>query len=64
VLEGGDDADRITGGSGEDEIEGGSGKDVIKAKDRAEDDIACGSKRDTVFVDRIDLLSRCELIRR
>jgi hypothetical protein len=43
---------------------GGSGKDTIRAKDRAADDITCGSRRDTVFADRVDLLSRCETIRR
>ena len=63
-ISGGDDDDRINPGRGEDEVEGGSGKDVIRAKDRQEDDLSCGSKRDTVFVDRIDLLSRCETVRR
>ena len=63
-ISGGDDDDRITPGRGEDEVEAGAGKDTIRAKDRAEDDISCGSKRDTVFVDRIDLLSRCETVRR
>jgi Ca2+-binding RTX toxin-like protein len=63
-ISGGDDDDRIDPGRGEDEVESGSGKDTIRAKDRAEDDLSCGSKRDTVFVDRIDLLSRCETVRR
>jgi Ca2+-binding RTX toxin-like protein len=63
-IEGGDDDDRIDAGRGEDEVEGGAGRDTIRARDRQEDDISCGSKRDTVFVDRTDLLNRCETIRR
>jgi Ca2+-binding RTX toxin-like protein len=64
TLDGGDENDTITGGRGEDEIDAGSGKDVIRAKDRETDDVACGSKRDTVFADRIDDLFRCEIVRR
>ena len=63
-IDTGDDDDRITPGRGEDEVDAGAGKDTIRAKDRDEDDLSCGSKRDTVFVDRIDLLSRCETVRR
>ena len=62
-LEGEDGADRITGGRGEDEIEGGSGSDTISARDREVDDVACGSKRDTVTADRSDDLLRCETVR-
>ena len=62
LLEGGDETDRIAGGRGEDEIDAGAGKDEIRARDREVDDVACGSKRDTVTADRRDDLSRCEIV--
>ena len=64
ILNGEDDADSITGGTGEDEIDGGSGSDSIKARDGDFDDVACGSKKDTVSADKQDDLNRCEIVRR
>ena len=63
LLKGEDENDRITGGRGEDDIEGGAGRDDIRARDREVDDVACGSRRDTVTADRDDDLSRCETVR-
>lgn len=64
ILEGEDDADTITGGKGEDEVDGGSGKDSIKVRDGEVDDVACGSKKDTVIADTEDDLNRCEVVSR
>jgi len=50
--------DRISGGVGRDAISAGSGNDRISARDRNRDRINCGSGRDLVIADRIDLVSR------
>ena len=60
---GGDD--RITGGTGRDRLLGGDGDDAIDARDRGFDVVGCGSGRDTVRADRVDLVGvDCELVSR
>ena len=64
----------ITGTSGSDTIEGtngagdrvsaGAGNDAIRVQDRHTDFVNCGPGRDTVWADRTDKLSGCEVIHR
>lgn len=69
---GGPGADRIVGGPGGDTIDGGwqrdvllggAGDDSIAAKDGFKDAVDCGDGRDTVYVDRFDVLRNCEVRR-
>jgi Ca2+-binding RTX toxin-like protein len=72
TLNGGTGADQLTGGSGDeainggpnpDQISGGSGDDSIDAKDGAKDTIGCGTGKDRVTVDAIDVVSsNCEQV--
>ena len=57
-------ADRITPGTGADRVIAGAGNDRISARDGRRDRISCGSGRDTVTADRIDVLRSCESISR
>jgi hypothetical protein len=59
-LYGGGNDDYVQGGIKSDYISTGSGNDVIAAKDGFKDQIYCGSSYDRVYVDRIDVLHRCE----
>jgi Ca2+-binding RTX toxin-like protein len=43
---------------------GGAGNDTIQAKDGERDTIDCGSGRDTVVVDAVDVVKGCEKVRR
>lgn len=64
-LYGGAGNDRINGGTGRDTIFGGSGNDVIFAWDDERDIINCGPGKDTVYTDRVDVVSKnCERVRR
>ena len=55
-------SDRITPGRGEDRVIAAGGDDVIFARDGAKDRISCGSGRDTVYADRIDVVTGCERV--
>jgi WD40 repeat protein len=58
-------ADRIQGTNGAgDLVSAGAGNDSIHVQDRHTDRVDCGPGRDTVWADRTDRLSRCEIIRR
>ena len=59
-LYGGGNDDYMQAGIKSDYIGTGSGNDVIAAKDGFRDQIYCGSNYDRVYVDRIDVLHRCE----
>lgn len=59
-LYGGGNDDYMQGGIKSDYIGTGSGDDVVAAKDGFKDQIFCGSDFDRVYVDRIDVLHRCE----
>ena len=64
-LDGGSGNDTILGGPGRDRIDGGGGVDVIVARDGQRDTIDCGTERDTVLADRLDLIvrgARCERV--
>jgi len=59
-LYGGGNDDYMQAGIKSDYISTGSGNDVVAAKDGFRDQIYCGSNYDRVYVDRIDVLHRCE----
>ncbi len=63
--------DRISGNSGNDTIQanggrdrvfGRKGNDVIRVRDGVRDVVDCGSGRDTVAADRLDVLRNCEQV--
>jgi hypothetical protein len=57
--------DRLRGGPGRDRLFGGDGDDSIEARDRAFDVVGCGPGRDSVVVDRRDLVGEdCERVLR
>jgi Ca2+-binding RTX toxin-like protein len=62
TLNGDDGNDRITGTDGEDALAGGKGHDLIKARDKAEDTVDCGSGLDLAIVDRRDFLRGCDIV--
>lgn len=59
-ITGGPGADRIDPGAGEDIVDGGGGADQIHAADRASENVYCGSGRDHVRIDGVDLPRGCE----
>jgi hypothetical protein len=63
-ISGGSGADRITPGGGADRVIAAGGNDRIRARDGRKDRISCGSGRDTVTADRIDVLTGCERVTR
>src|SRR5262249_43414170 len=52
----------IYGGPGKDVIFGGGERDTIFADDGQRDDVDCGTSRDIVIADRLDVLHGCEVI--
>jgi hypothetical protein len=73
TLRGGPGADLILGGSGDDDIRpgpgrdtvnAGKGNDTITARDDAPDAINCGKGKDTAIVDRSDIVTGCEKVKR
>jgi N-acetylglucosamine-6-sulfatase len=56
--------DVIEGGRGSDRILGGAGGDTIRERDGSRDRVRCGRGRDTAIVDRFDIVSSCETVRR
>jgi hypothetical protein len=63
-LAGGRGADAIAGGGGRDALTGGAGPDRLRARDGRRDLVRCGRGEDTATVDRRDLVSGCERVRR
>jgi Tol biopolymer transport system component len=64
-LRGGNGDDRLSGGPGRDLLSGDSGWDRIYARDGARDVIRCGSGRDGVRADRLDVVAAdCEVLER
>ena len=57
-------SDRITPGTGGDRVIAAGGNDRIIARDRTKDRISCGSGRDSVTADRVDVLTSCERVTR
>ena len=64
-LYGGPGNDTITPGAGVDIVWADAGADIVKARDGQKDTIHCGSGRDKVTADRIDLVYHdCETVAR
>jgi Ca2+-binding RTX toxin-like protein len=61
-FDGQDGNDRITGTDGADELIGGPGRDVIRSRDRAADQVDCGTGLDLAIVDRRDDVRRCNIV--
>ena len=58
-------ADTIEGtAEGGDAISAGAGNDTIRARNGHGDVVDCGPGRDVVTADRVDRLSRCEIVHR
>jgi hypothetical protein len=58
-------ADRIEGtNGGGDVVTAGAGNDTIRVQDHHTDRVSCGPGRDTVWADRTDKLSGCEIVHR
>jgi Tol biopolymer transport system component len=65
ALDGGAGSDNLYGGQGVDVLRGGNGDDRIFARDGQRDVIACGTGRDVVYADRLDVLAKdCEHVLR
>jgi dipeptidyl aminopeptidase/acylaminoacyl peptidase len=64
VLYGGSGNDLIIDQSGRDWLFGGPGRDRLRARDGAADIVDCGPGRDVAIVDRRDVVSHCEVVRR
>jgi hypothetical protein len=62
VLQGGDGADTIDGRGGLDFIDAGPGDDVVRARDGAQDRVACGDGNDSAVVDAFDSVDGCESV--
>ncbi len=70
--DGGDDViiagagnDEIDGGHGRDRIEAGPGNDVIYSRDGQRDTINCGSGKDVVVADTVEVvINKCEKVTR
>jgi Ca2+-binding RTX toxin-like protein len=63
ALYGGAGDDEIYGDPGEDDVLGGAGDDFIEVKDGTADRVGCGLGKDSVSVDREDLISPdCESV--
>ncbi len=64
VLRGLAGDDVLVGGLGRDTIEGGGGADSIRARDGKRDVVRCGAGKDAAFVDRFDVATGCETVKR
>jgi dipeptidyl aminopeptidase/acylaminoacyl peptidase len=60
----GSGADTVVAGSGRDRVDGGGGTDTVRVRDGHRDVVDCGSERDVVVADRLDVLRACERVRR
>jgi Ca2+-binding RTX toxin-like protein len=61
-LNGDDGDDVVRGTDGEDQLNGGAGRDLIRARDRAEDLVDCGTGFDIAKVDKRDFVRGCNII--
>jgi len=61
-ISGNSGSDRIEAGRGRDRVFGREGDDVIRVRDGERDFVDCGSGRDTVAADRLDVLRNCERV--
>jgi Tol biopolymer transport system component len=61
-LAGGPGNDRLDPGPGSDTVSGGAGADTVLARDGSRDRIDCGPGRDVAYVDRRDVVRRCERV--
>jgi Ca2+-binding RTX toxin-like protein len=52
------------GGSGKDTFDAGAGNDVVNSRDGVRETIVCGSGRDKLIADRLDIARGCESISR
>jgi len=64
TISGGPGSDILIGGRGKDVIRGDAGNDTIHARDGQKDVINCGSGRDSVIADKVDVLRNCEKVTR
>src|SRR4051812_33224860 len=65
VLRGLGGHDLLIGGPGRDALWGGGGEDTLQARDGARDVLDCGSGRDVVHADKVDVVARnCEVVHR
>jgi Ca2+-binding RTX toxin-like protein len=59
----GDDGDDLVRGTdGEDRLNGGKGRDLIRARDKAEDLVDCGTGFDVAKVDKRDFVRDCNIV--
>jgi Ca2+-binding RTX toxin-like protein len=64
-IYGGPGNDTITGGRGADLVFGDAGTDVLKMRDGRKDTVRCGTGKDRVTADRVDVVARdCESVAR
>jgi hypothetical protein len=61
-LSGDDGDDLVRGTDGEDRLNGGAGRDLIRARDKAEDLVDCGTGFDVAKVDRRDFVRGCNIV--
>ena len=63
LLDGGAGNDTLVGGKGRDLLYGRTGDDVLSVRDGVRDRVSCGSGRDRVVADQLDVVSRdCERV--
>ena len=63
TLDGGSGNDRLTGGRGVDRYRGGSGADRVNSRDGRKETVDCGSGRDRVTADAVDVTIGCERVK-
>jgi Ca2+-binding RTX toxin-like protein len=64
VIEAGSGRDTVLGGPGRDRVDAGGNADRVLTRDGERDIVDCGGERDTAIVDRrLDVVSRCEVVR-
>jgi Ca2+-binding RTX toxin-like protein len=65
VLQGGRGDDLVDGRGGPDTLSGGAGSDAMRSRDRSDDRVACGARRDFVIADTGDRVrGDCEIVDR
>ena len=63
TMNGQDGNDSLTGTDGSDALDGGAGDDELRSRDKAADEVACGTGEDFGRVDPRDHLTGCETVR-
>jgi Ca2+-binding RTX toxin-like protein len=64
AISGGPGSDTMSGGLGRDTVRGDAGNDKINVRDGQRDVVNCGSGRDSVTADKVDVLRNCENVTR